>query len=64
MTLNEMKEEFKHLIAPTDCRFRTDIKQLELGNLGKYNLDIKILLSFIQMILNQYYEMAMRNGRL
>lgn len=35
MTLNEMKEEFKHLIAPTDCRFRTDIKQLELGNLDE-----------------------------
>ena len=30
-----MKEEFKNLLAPTDCRFRTDIKALEVGNLGK-----------------------------
>lgn len=35
MTLNEMKDEFKNIIAPTDCRFRTDIKQLEIGNLDK-----------------------------
>lgn len=35
MTLNEMKEEFRNLLAPTDCRFRTDIQALEIGNLGK-----------------------------
>ena len=34
MTLNEMKDEFKNIIAPTDSRFRTDVKQLELGDMG------------------------------
>ncbi len=36
MTLNELKEEFEKVIAPTDSRFRTDIRQLEFGNLGNY----------------------------
>jgi hypothetical protein len=35
MTLNEMKAGIEKVIAPTDSRFRTDIKQLELGDLGK-----------------------------
>ena len=34
MMLNEMKDDFRKLLAPTDSRFRTDIKQLELGDLG------------------------------
>lgn len=34
MTLNEFKDEFKNIIAPTDSRFRSDVRQLELGNLG------------------------------
>ena len=34
MTLNELKPEFEKLIAPTDSRFRTDIRKLELGDLG------------------------------
>ncbi len=29
-----MKADFEHLLAPTDCRFRTDIKALERGDLG------------------------------
>jgi len=33
MTLNELKDEFAKVIAPTDSRFRTDVRQLELGNL-------------------------------
>ena len=35
MCLNEMKDEFKNKLAPTDSRFRQDIRQLELGNLGE-----------------------------
>ena len=31
-----MKDEFQKVLAPTDSRFRTDIKQLELGDLGQY----------------------------
>lgn len=34
MTLNELKEDFEKVIAPTDSRFRTDVKKLELGDLG------------------------------
>ena len=34
ITLNEMKEEFEKIIAPTDSRFRTDVRRLELGDLG------------------------------
>ena len=34
MTLNELKPEFEKHIAPTDSRFRTDIRKLELGDLG------------------------------
>lgn len=30
-----MRPEFKNLLAPTDCRFRTDIKALETGELGE-----------------------------
>lgn len=35
MTLNEMKDEFEKVIAPTDSRFRTDVRQLELGDLDR-----------------------------
>ena len=34
ITLNEMKDEFKNLIAPTDSRFRSDVRHLEIGDLG------------------------------
>ena len=34
MTLNELREDFEKIIAPTDSRFRTDVKKLELGDLG------------------------------
>ncbi len=34
-----MKDEFKNLIAPTDSRFRTDIRQLELGDLDKASIE-------------------------
>lgn len=36
MTLNEFKDELKSVIAPTDSRFRSDVRQLELGNLGNF----------------------------
>ena len=32
-----MKDEFGKVIAPTDSRFRTDVKQLELGDLGWFS---------------------------
>lgn len=34
MSLNEIKNDMSKVIAPTDSRFRTDIRQLELGDLG------------------------------
>lgn len=34
MSLNELKNDMAKVIAPTDSRFRTDIRQLELGDLG------------------------------
>lgn len=34
MSLNQMKPDFEKLLAPTDSRFRSDLRQLELGNLG------------------------------
>lgn len=45
-----MKEEFEKIIAPTDSRFRSDVKQLELGDLG---IKIKIfrkLYTFLSVI--------------
>ena len=36
MVLNELKDEFKSVLAPTDSRFRSDIRFLEMGDLGKY----------------------------
>jgi hypothetical protein len=38
MCLNELREEHKNVLAPTDSRYRPDIRQLELGNLGLINL--------------------------
>ena len=35
MSLNQLKSEFEKLIPPTDSRLRPDLKQLEIGNLGK-----------------------------
>ena len=37
MTLNELTEDMEKTIAPTDSRFRTDVRQLELGNLGEFD---------------------------
>lgn len=34
MSLNELKEGMEKVIAPTDSRYRGDVKQLELGDLG------------------------------
>jgi hypothetical protein len=34
MGINEVRSEFKNKLAPTDSRFRPDIKALETGNLG------------------------------
>ena len=34
MSLNQIKPEFEKLLAPTDARFRTDLKHLEMGNIG------------------------------
>lgn len=34
LSMNQLKPHLEKLIAPTDSRFRTDMKQLELGNLG------------------------------
>lgn len=34
MSLNEMDEDMKHILAPTDCRFRPDMRLLENGDLG------------------------------
>lgn len=48
MTLNEFKDELKSVIAPTDSRFRSDVRQLELGNLGNF-------IVFFFSCLNRYY---------
>lgn len=39
MCLNELKDEFKNVIAPTDSRFRNDVRQLELGNLDASSVE-------------------------
>jgi hypothetical protein len=41
MSLNEIKNDMEGVIAPTDSRYRSDIRQLELGDLG--TLDILII---------------------
>jgi hypothetical protein len=42
MGLNEMFKEQEGVIAPTDSRYRSDVRSLELGDLGKsVNLAIK-----------------------
>ncbi|XP_060692434.1 oxysterol-binding protein-related protein 2b [Hemiscyllium ocellatum] len=33
MMLNELDEEMKNVLAPTDCRFRPDIRAMENGNM-------------------------------
>jgi hypothetical protein len=35
MSLNELKEEYKLILPPTDSRYRTDVRELELGNLDR-----------------------------
>jgi hypothetical protein len=35
MCLNELKNEYNGVIAPTDSRFRSDVRSLENGDLGK-----------------------------
>ena len=44
MGLNELEENMKSFLAPTDCRYRPDIRALENGDLGKNFL--LIILSF------------------
>ena len=41
MTLNEVKQGFEKILAPTDSRYRSDVRELELGNLGIFFLDEK-----------------------
>ncbi len=35
LCLNELKEEYKHVIAPTDSRYRTDVRALEYADFSK-----------------------------
>jgi hypothetical protein len=50
MCLNEIKDEFKDKLAPTDSRFRQDIRQLELGNLGKKIISFFVFILIILII--------------
>ena len=34
MALNELTDELKNLVAPTDSRLRPDVRLRELGDLG------------------------------
>lgn len=34
MALNEIKKDMIGVVAPTDSRFRTDIRKLENGDIG------------------------------
>lgn len=36
MMLNELDDDMKGVFAPTDCRFRPDIRAMESGNMGMY----------------------------
>jgi len=40
MSLNEIRPEHKTTIAPTDCRFRPDIRALENGDIGMWFFEI------------------------
>ena len=42
MCLNELKDEYIGVIAPTDSRFRSDIRSLENCDLGKSNVQMMI----------------------
>jgi hypothetical protein len=35
MVLNEFPDELKTKIAPTDCRWRPDMRKMEEGDIGK-----------------------------
>lgn len=36
MSLNELEPGMEAILAPTDCRFRPDIRAMENGNMSKY----------------------------
>lgn len=36
MSLNELEPGMEALLAPTDCRFRPDIRAMENGNMGNW----------------------------
>lgn len=38
VTLNEMDPELIGVLAPTDCRFRPDIRAMENGDMGKSSI--------------------------
>lgn len=50
MGLNEMFKEQEGVIAPTDSRFRSDIRGLELGDLGKRKIKLIFKKVFIVII--------------
>lgn len=39
MSLNELEPGMEAILAPTDCRFRPDIRAMENGNISKWILD-------------------------
>lgn len=59
MTLNQIKPEFEKLLPPTDSRFRPDVRQLELRDVGtiKMNKNViflinaKLLFIFLKTVL-------------
>lgn len=42
MSLNELEPGMEATLAPSDCRFRPDIRAMENGNMGKLFLVFKI----------------------
>lgn len=45
MSLNELEPGIEAILAPTDCRFRPDIRAMENGNMSKYFKKKSLLLS-------------------
>lgn len=39
MSLNELEPGMEAILAPTDCRFRPDIRAMENGNISKWIWD-------------------------
>jgi len=38
MILNELDDEMKATLPPTDCRLRPDIRRMEDGDIGNFGL--------------------------